>query len=70
MSTNKRLLNTLIWPIATYGSKSWTYTKSVINKIQAFEMTTDPQLLTVSQTQRKLKKSRNASELTHNLTIW
>ena len=50
MSTNKRLLNALSLPTSTYGSKSWTYTKSVINKIHAFQMTTDPQLLTVTDT--------------------
>ena len=33
-----RLIQTLVWPIVTYGSESWTIKKHMSENIEAFEM--------------------------------
>ena len=66
-----RALNALIYPIATYGSETWTFTKLMQNKIEAFEMQclrtiadihwsqfkTNIQVLAILHTQRTLMNS-------------
>ena len=66
-----RALNALIFPIATYGSETWTFTKLMQNKIEAFEMQclrtiadihwsqfkTNIQVLAILHTQRTLMNS-------------
>jgi len=37
-TTKLRLLTTLVWSIATYGSEGWTIHKSEEKYIEAFEM--------------------------------
>src|ERR1051325_1310566 len=34
----KRMIKTLVWPVALYGSETWTMTKEVKDKLEAFEM--------------------------------
>ena len=38
----------LIWPIATYGCKTWTLNKIEENKLNTFEMWTFRQILQIS----------------------
>ena len=47
-NTKKRLLKTLIWPIATYGCETWTLNKIEENKLNAFEMWTFRRILRIS----------------------
>src|SRR3984885_7787555 len=51
--TKLRLLRTLIWPIATYGSEAWTYRKSEIKRIKAFETTSYRRILRIHWTAKK-----------------
>ena len=34
----KRMIKTLVWPMALYGCETWTMKKEVIDKLEAFEM--------------------------------
>ena len=34
----KRLVKTLVWPVALYGCETWTMRKEEINRLNAFEM--------------------------------
>ena len=34
----KRMIKTLVWPVALYGCETWTIKKEVIGKLEAFEM--------------------------------
>ena len=34
----KRMIKTLVWPVALYGCKTWTMKKEVIDKLEALEM--------------------------------
>ena len=34
----KRMIKTLVWPVALYGCETWTMKKEVIDKLEAFEM--------------------------------
>src|SRR5579864_9188892 len=34
----KRMVKTLIWPVALYGCETWTMKKEVVDKLNAFEM--------------------------------
>ena len=43
----RRLLETLVWPIATYGSEAWTMSKVDEQRIEAFEMKTLRRMLQV-----------------------
>ena len=45
-----RLLNVLVWPVATYGRESWVINKADEQRIQAFEMKGLRQILAVSWT--------------------
>ena len=37
-SLKKRLVKTLVWSVALYGSETWTIRKEDIKKLEAFEM--------------------------------
>ena len=52
-STKLRLLNALVWPVATYGCESWTIKKREEERINAFEMKCLRQVLRVSWTAKK-----------------
>jgi hypothetical protein len=34
----KRMIKTLVWPVALYGCETWTVKKDVVDKLNAFEM--------------------------------
>jgi len=34
----KRMIRTLVWPVALYGCETWTLQKAEMDKLQAFEM--------------------------------
>src|ERR1043165_114807 len=34
----KRMIKTLVWPVALYGSETWTMKKEVMDRLEAFEM--------------------------------
>jgi len=34
----KRMVKTLVWPVALYGCETWTMKKEVVDKLNAFEM--------------------------------
>ena len=36
--TRKRMVKTLVWPVALYGCESWTLTKEAIDRLNALEM--------------------------------
>jgi len=38
ISTKKRLMKALVWPVATYGCESWTLRKNEETRLDAFEM--------------------------------
>jgi hypothetical protein len=51
--TKLRLLRTPIWPIATYGVESWTYRKSEVRRIKAFETTSYRRILRIPWTAKR-----------------
>ena len=34
----KRMIKTLVWPVALYDSETWTMKKNAIDKLEVFEM--------------------------------
>src|SRR6218665_267143 len=48
-----RLMKALVWPVATYGCKSWTIKKRDERRIEAFEIKCIRRILRVSWTQKK-----------------
>ena len=57
IETKKRLMSTLVWPVATYGCESWTTKKEVLKKIQSFEMAGYRKILRVSWVQKRTNDS-------------
>jgi len=55
ISTKIRLMNVLIWPVATYGCESWTLRKNEETCIDAFEMKGLRKILRVSWTAKENK---------------
>ena len=53
ISTKLRLLRSLIWPVATYGSESWTYRKSEQRRIASFETTCYRRILGIPWTAKR-----------------
>jgi hypothetical protein len=51
--TKIRVEKALVWPVATYGSESWTVRKNEETRINAFEMKGLRQILRVSWTAKK-----------------
>jgi len=51
--TKVRLLQTLVWPVATYGCESWNLKRSHEDKLEAFEIKTLRQILRVSWTAKR-----------------
>lgn len=56
-NTKLRLLNSLVFPIATYGAETWTLKKSDIRRIDAFEMWAYRRLLRISWTAHRTNES-------------
>ena len=53
ISTKIRLMKALVWPVATYGCKSWTLRKNEETRLDAFEMKGLRRMLRVSWTAKK-----------------
>ena len=53
ISTTIRLKTVLAWPVATYGSESWTLRKNEEARLDAFEMKGQRKILRVSWTAKK-----------------
>jgi len=53
ISTKIRLMNALVWPVATYTCKSWTLRKNEETRLDAFEMKELRKILWVSWTAKK-----------------
>ena len=53
ISTKTRLMKALVWPVATYGCKSWTLRKNEEARLDAFEMKGLRKILRVSRTAKK-----------------
>ena len=54
ISTTIRLMKALVWPVATYGSESWTLRKNEETRLNAFEMKGLRKILRVSWTAKKI----------------
>ena len=70
ISTKTRLMKTLVWPLATYGSESWTHRKNDKTRLDAFEMKGLRKILRFSWTAKKtnewvLNKAGVKRELLH-----
>ena len=46
-------MKALVWPVATYGSESWTFRKNEETRLDAFEMKGMRKILRVSWTAKK-----------------
>jgi len=55
ISTKIRLMKALVWPVATYGCKSWTLRKNEEARLDAFEVKGLRKILRVSWTAKKTK---------------
>jgi len=53
ISTKIRLMNALVWPVATYGRESWTLRKNEETRFDAFEMKGLGKILRISWTAKK-----------------
>ena len=56
-NTKVRLLRTCIFPIATYGSETWTMNNSIEKYINAFELKCYRRILKISWTEKRTNKS-------------
>lgn len=56
-NTKLRLLNSLVFPIATYGAETWTLKKSDTRRIDAFEMWAYRRLLRIPWTAHRTNES-------------
>ena len=52
-----RIMKALVWPVATYGSESWTIRKREAKKIEAFEMYAYRRVLRISWRERRTNQS-------------
>lgn len=55
--TKMRLVRTIIFPIATYGSETWTLNAACRKRIEAFEMTCWRKMLQIHWTARRTNQS-------------
>jgi len=53
ISSKKRLMKALVWPVATYGCESWTLRKNEEIRLGAFEMKGLRKILRISWTAKK-----------------
>ena len=53
VSTKKRLVKALIWPVTTYGCEAWTLRKEDEKRIEAFEMKCYRRMLRIPWTAKK-----------------
>ena len=52
MSTKKRLLRALVFPVVLYGSESWTMTKADRRRVDSFELWCWRRLQKISWTEK------------------
>jgi len=52
-----KLLKTLVWPVALYGSESWALKASNIDKLKAFEMTCYRRMLRINWKDHRTNES-------------
>ena len=57
LSTNVRLVKAMVFPVVTYGCKSWTIKKAECRRIDAFELWCWRRLLRVPWTARRSNQS-------------
>jgi len=55
--TKSRLLQTLVWPVASYGSESWTLKAADKKRLVAFEMTAYRRMMRISWTEHRTNQS-------------
>ena len=70
VSTKKRLVKALTWPVATYGCEAWTLRKEDEKRIEAFEMKCCRRTLRIPWTPKKsnvevLQDAEATRELLH-----
>jgi hypothetical protein len=58
----KRLVKTLIWPVALYGCETWTMKQQIMDKLNAFEMWVWRRMQKVSWKDKKRRKIRKRIE--------
>ena len=59
--TKIKIVETLVFPIVTYGSESWTTRKKDRKKLDGFELWVWRKILRISWTEKK-RKQRNFAE--------
>ena len=57
MSLKSRLLQTLVWPVASYDSESWTLKAVDKKRLVAFEMTVYHRMMRISWTEHRTNQS-------------
>jgi len=57
LQLKSRLMQTLVWPVATYGCESWTIQASHSNRLAAFEMDMYRRMIRLSWTEHRTNKS-------------
>jgi len=57
MSLKCRLLQTLVWPVASYGSESWTLKVADKKRLEAFEITAYRRMMRISWTVHRTNQS-------------
>jgi len=57
MSLKSRLLQTLVWSVASYGSESWTLKAADKKRLVAFEMIAYRRMMRISWTEHRTNQS-------------
>ena len=57
VQTKKRIVETMVFPVATYGAESWTVTKELQRRIQGFEMWCWRRMLRIPWTHKVTNRS-------------
>jgi len=57
LQLKSRLMQTFVWPVATYGCESWTIKASDSNRLSAFEMDMYQRMMRISWTEHRTNKS-------------
>ncbi len=72
VSTKKRLVQALIWPVATYGCEAWTLKKEDEKRIEAFEMKCYRRMLRIPwiakmSNEKVLEEAQTGKNLLHSV---
>ena len=57
ITAKKRVLQTVIWPVALHGAEAWTFKKADMKRITAFEMTCYRRMLRINWRQHRTNTS-------------